>query len=156
RSVAALYGGASGTAMRLARAAAALEQYAASGTVVLVPAYRAGDDRAGMFFELDYYDNPGRGARPEWKNEMAEMSWAFWLPFDGMRAAADVRVPTVMVHGDRCVLPDQAKAVYAALPGPKQLEWIDGTQTDFYDQPTQVSQAVAAVTPHFRATLGTS
>ncbi len=32
--------------------------------------------------ELDYYANPRRGAVPEWKNEMAERSWLFWLTFD--------------------------------------------------------------------------
>jgi hypothetical protein len=53
------------------------------------------DDRAGMFFELDYYASPRRGAVPAWKNEMAEMSWLHWLMFDGLRAAREVRVPTV-------------------------------------------------------------
>src|SRR5262245_11593850 len=72
-SVAAFYGGAPGTAMRLERARQAMGRYVASGEVVMVPAYRAGDDRAGMFFELDYYADPKRGAVREWKNEMAEM-----------------------------------------------------------------------------------
>ena len=107
-----------------------------------------------MFFELEYYANAERGAVPEWKNEMAEMSWLFWLTFDGVRSAGEVRVPVLMVHSDGCVFPEHAKAVYAALRGPKQLEWTTGSQIDFYDQDPQVSRAVALMAPHFRATLG--
>jgi uncharacterized protein len=154
KSVARFYGGAEGTGLRLDRARQALETWAKSGEVIMVPAYRLGDDRAGMFFELDYYANPRRGAVPEWKNEMAEMSWLFWLTFDGVRSAPEVSVPTVMVHSDGCVFPEHAKAIYSELKGPKQLEWAEGSQIDFYDQEPQVAKAVAVVVPHFRATLG--
>ena len=153
-SVASLYGGAEGARLRIGRAREALETWAKSGEVIMVPAYRPGDDRAGMFFELDYYANPRRGAVPEWKNEMAEMSWLFWLTFDGVRSAAEVSVPTLMVHSDGCVFPDHAKAVHAMLRGPKQIEWIDGNQIDFYDQADQVSNAVSLAVSHFRSTLG--
>ena len=153
-SVAPFYGGAEGTKLRLDRARQALETWAKSGEVAMVPAYRVGDDRAGMFFELDYYANPRRGVVPEWKNEMAEMSWLFWLTFDGVRSAGEVSVPTIMVHSDGCVFPDHVKAVHAALRGPKRLEWTEGSQIDFYDQEPQVTKAVAIAAPHFRATLG--
>lgn len=153
-SVAPFYGGADGVKVRLGRAREALERWAKSGDVTMVPAYRPGDERAGMFFELDYYANPRRGAVPEWKNEMAEMSWLFWLTFDGVRSANEVRVPTAIVHSDGCVFPDHAKAVHAAIDAPKQIEWSEGSQIDFYDQPAQVTRAVALAVPHFRATLG--
>ena len=154
RTVAPFYGGPDGVAMRLKRAGQALDAYAASGEVVMVPAYKNGDDRAGMFFELDYYANPKRGLVPAWKNEMAEMTWTYWFSFDGIRSAREVSVPTLMVHGDNCVLPENAKAVYAALGGPKRLEWREGSQIDFYDQPALVDPAVALVEPHFKSTLG--
>jgi hypothetical protein len=118
KSVAPFYGGADGTKLRFGRAREALETWAKSGEVIMVPAYRAGDDRAGMFFELDYYANPQRGAVPEWKNEMAEMSWLFWLTFDGVRSASEVSVPTLMLHSDGCVFPDHVKSVHASLEGP--------------------------------------
>jgi len=92
----------------------------------MVPAYRPGDDRAGMFFELDYDANPGRVAVSERKNEMAEMSWLFWLTFDGLRSAGEVTAPTLMAHSDECVFPEHPKAVYAALKGPKRLGWTEG------------------------------
>ena len=153
-SVASFYGGVEGARLRIGRAREALESWAKSGEVVMVPAYRPGDDRAGIFFELDYYANPRRGAVPEWKNEMAEMSWLSWLTFDGVRSAGEVSVPTLMVHSDGCVFPEHTKAVHAALRGSKQMEWTVGSQIDFYDQETQVTRAVALMAPHFRATLG--
>jgi fermentation-respiration switch protein FrsA (DUF1100 family) len=153
-SVAPFYGGAEGLARRFDRARQALDAWSRSGEVAMVPAYRPGDDRAGMHFELDYYANPRRGAVPEWRNEMAEMSWLSWLTFDGVRAAGRVSVPTVMVHGDGCVFPEHARAVHEALEGPKRLEWVAGSQIDFYDQEAQVRRSLAAVVPHFKATLG--
>jgi uncharacterized protein len=153
-SVASFYGGVEGARLRIGRAREALESWAKSGEVTMVPAYRLGDDRAGMFFEADYYANPRRGAVPEWTNEMAEMSWLFWLTFDGVRSAEEVDVPTLMVHSDGCVFPDHAKAVHAALRGPKQAEWSKGSQLDFYDQEEQVTNAVLLAASHFRNTLG--
>jgi uncharacterized protein len=152
-SVAPFYGDAAGVAMRIARAREALDAYLQSGDVRTVPAYADGNDRAGMFFTLDYYANPDRGAIPEWINEMAELSWLYWLTFDGLSPASRVSVPTLLVHGDDCVLPGNAKAVHDQLAGPRELVWADGTQIDFYDQPTQVSLAVDAADEHFKRTL---
>jgi hypothetical protein len=118
--------------------------------VVTVPAYDPEDERAGMAFPLDYYGDPARGAVPAWTNEMAELSWRPWLTFDGLAAAADVRVPTLFVHGDGCVLPDNVRRIAGALPG-AGTRWLDGEQTDFYDRPAQVDAAVAAADAHFRA-----
>jgi uncharacterized protein len=152
-SVAPFYGGAEGVALRLARARAALDEYLATGEVRTVPAYENGNDRAGMFFELDYYAGPGRGAVPAWTNAMAEFSWLYWLTFDGLSAAPRVSVPALFVHSDDCVLPGNVKVVRDRLTGPSELVWAHGSQTDFYDQPDQVSLAVDAADRHFRRTL---
>ncbi|HEV2779897.1 MAG TPA: alpha/beta hydrolase [Actinophytocola sp.] len=152
-SVAPFYGGAEGVALRMDRARAAFDAFLRTGEVRTVPAYQDGNDRAGMFFELDYYANPGRGAIPEWTNEMAELSWMYWLTFDGLSAAAKVSAPTLFVHGDDCVLPDNVKTVHDRLSGPTELVWADGSQIDFYDRPAQVSLAVEAADNHFRRTL---
>jgi fermentation-respiration switch protein FrsA (DUF1100 family) len=143
-SVAPFYGGLSGVAARLDAARVAIERHASSGTIDMVPAYKAGDPAAGMFFELDYYGNTTRGAVPAWKNQMATMSWWYWLTFDGLRAADRVSTPTLLVHGDGCVLPENARSVHSRLRGPKHLVWVEGGQTDFYDQPAQVELAVNA------------
>jgi uncharacterized protein len=143
-SVAPFYGGLTGVAVRIDAGRAAIGRYAASGAVDVVPAYRVGDQAAGMFFELDYYGNATRGAVSAWTNQMATMSWWYWLSFDGLRAADHVSAPTLFVHSDGCVFPDNVRSVHARLRGPKQLVWTEGGQTDFYDQPAQVEFAVNA------------
>ena len=68
-------------------------------------------------------------------------------------AAPRVSVPTLLVHSDDCVLPGNVKTVRDRLAGPSELLWAHGGQTDFYDQPDQVSLAVDAADRHFRRTL---
>lgn len=152
-SIAPFYGGAEGVKLRLGTGRRSLDAYVTSGREQMAPAYADGDQRAGMYFPLDYYANPSRGATPTWKNEMCEMTWLYWLTFDGMRAAREVTMPTLFVHGDNCALPDNARRVYGDLRGPKDLLWMDGAQEDFYDQPDLVSASVAAADGHFRSTL---
>ncbi len=152
-SVAPFYGGLDGVRTRLDRATAALDVLRRDGTVVTVPAYEVGNDRAGMFFELDYYANPARGAIPAWRNEMAEASWLPWLTFDGLSPAEAVTAPSLFVHSDGCVFPEHIEAVRSRLRGPVEVAWGEGTQTDFYDQPAQVSFAVEALDAHFTKTL---
>ena len=117
------------------------------------PAYKKGDEAAGMLFELDYYANPKSGAIPAWKNEMSVMTWLYWLTFDGLSAAASVTTPTLLVHSDGCVLPANVRHVHESLKGQKFLVWGDGTQIDYYDQPAYVQKAVAAAHEHFQRTL---
>lgn len=152
-TVAPFYGGGAGVGERLRRAGEALETYQRTGEVVTVPAYQAGNDRAGMFLEMDYYANPSRGAVATWTNQMAELSWLHWLTFDGLTPAAGVSVPTLLVHADDCVLPDNAREVARRMGGQCELVWAEGGQTDFYDQEKQVTMAIDAVDRHFRATL---
>jgi uncharacterized protein len=152
-SVAPFYGGMDGVSLRIARARSAFDAYLHTGEVRTVPAYDNGNDRAGMFFELDYYANPTRGVVPSWTNEMAEFSWLYWLTFDGLSAASRATASTLFIHGDDCVLPDNVTTVRTHLAAPTELIWTAGTQTDFYDQPTQVTLAVEAAAEHFRKTL---
>jgi uncharacterized protein len=143
-SVSPFYGGSDGMAARFQAAAQAVDRFLSTGSVDTVPAYRAGDPAAAMFIEMDYYGNGRRGAVPSWTNEMATMSWYYWLLFDGISAADHVQVPTLLVHSDGSVFPDNARLVHRCLRGKKELLWTDGNQTDFYDQPTQVGFAVEA------------
>lgn len=152
-SVAPFYGGLDGVNLRIARARDAFEEYLHTGVVRTVPAYADGDDRAGMFFPLDYYASSARGAIPQWTNEMAEFSWMYWLTFDGISAADRVTVPTLFVHGEDCVLPDNVRTVRERLAGPSELVWTAGDQVDFYDRPELVTPAVEAADRHFRKTL---
>jgi fermentation-respiration switch protein FrsA (DUF1100 family) len=152
-SVAQFYGGDEGVAKRLGHAERAIEKFVRTGEVEMVPADKPGDELAGMYFELDYYGNPKRGAVPSWKNEMAIMSWFHWLTFDGLQAAPHVRTPTLFVHGDGCVFPDHVKRVHSLLTGPKAMVWADGTQIDFYHQPDLVEKAIGEAYQHFSTTF---
>jgi fermentation-respiration switch protein FrsA (DUF1100 family) len=148
------YGGAEGMAMRVNRAQEALDRYVRNGEIVTVPAYEPGNDRAAIFFEFDYYGNPARGAIPQWRNEMAEMSWLPFLTFDGLVSASAVSVPTLFVHSDDCVFPDSIERLRRDLRGPVDVAWGDGTQMDYYDRPEQIAFAVEAMDAHFAKTLG--
>jgi fermentation-respiration switch protein FrsA (DUF1100 family) len=151
-SVAPFYGGEAGVSRRLERAREALAEHRRSGKLRMVPAYAVGDERAGMFLDMDYYANPARGAVKEWSNQMAETSWLNWLSFDGLAPAPSVTTH-VLVHSDGCALPDNAKAVHARLAGKKHV-WIDkGTQTDFYDVPEYVNIAADRAGAWFEETL---
>ena len=121
--------------------------------LALAPAYEEGNDRAGMHFKLDYYARSDRGAVPAWNNQMAEMTWLYWLAFDGLSAADAVHTPTLFVHADGCAFPDHVRDLHTRLRGPKRLVWAEGNQIDFYDQPAQVSRAVEAAKSWFDETL---
>ncbi len=150
-SIAAFYGGDAGIAQRLERAVAACKRVHRGEPDSIVPAYAVGNDRAGMFIDMDYYANPARGRIRDWRNEMSPQTWAHWLTFDGLRAAARLDVPTLFVHGDECALPANVKRVYEAIRGEKRLVWHAGFQVDFYDRPDLVELAVAESHHHFRA-----
>jgi uncharacterized protein len=53
-SVMAFYGGPEGVAHRIERATRAVEHFLKSGKSEIAPAYKKGDEDAGMFFEMDY------------------------------------------------------------------------------------------------------
>ncbi|HEY8461472.1 MAG TPA: hypothetical protein VIM99_13875 [Blastocatellia bacterium] len=154
RSVASFYGGKAGVTLRLRRAREAVERFLASGDLSLVPAYDPGNDRAGMFFELDYYGNEARGRAPAWSNAMSEMSWLYWLTFDGLSAADRVNSPVLFIHSDGCALPDNLRNVHGRVKGRKELIWYeDGAQIDFYDQPAYVDKAVDQLDNWFKKSL---
>ena len=84
---------------------------------------------------------------------MAEMSWIYWLTFDGLSAAERVTTPTVFIHGDECVLPDHVKLIHNRLNAKKKLVWVSGQQADFYDQKPLVDRAIGEATSWFTETL---
>lgn len=154
-TVGAMYGGDDGIAERMGAGEAALQAYEAGGDVRYVPAYSATDSDAAMGGMVkSYYGDPDKGAVPEWVNRFAVQSWPEWLSYDGLAAAPAVLAPTLMVHSENAALPDNARRFAAALGGPSELLWREGTQLDFYSEPPQVDAAVEAAAEHFRRTLG--
>jgi fermentation-respiration switch protein FrsA (DUF1100 family) len=149
-----VYGGAEGVAERLALAAAARERYERTGAVDYVAAYDPGGNGAAMFFPVDYYARPERGAVPQWVNRFPVMAWSDWLTYDALAAAPDVTVPTLLIHSDDSAYPDNVRRFHAALAGPKDLFWTQGQHIDFYDRDPHVARAAAAAAAHFALALG--
>lgn len=147
------YGGEEGVRRRIELGRAARRRWETTGVVDHVPAYDPANPDAAMFFEIDYYANPGRGAVPEWTNRFAVMGWEPWLTFDALAPAESIVIPTLQVHADGCALPDNIRRFQARLAGPRTLEWTEGTQTDFYDLDPFVTKAVAPVVDHFQRTV---
>lgn len=65
------YGGAEGVKRQIDFATAAMSKFQQDGQMDYVPAYAPNDQNAAMFFEVDYYADPQRGAVPLWKNLLA-------------------------------------------------------------------------------------
>jgi fermentation-respiration switch protein FrsA (DUF1100 family) len=100
-----------------------------------------------------YYTNPERGAIAEYDNRFPVMAWEEWLTFDALTAADGIDVPYLMVHGDQMALPDNAQTFYAEVEATKSLEWVEGVQMDYYDQPELIENAADLVADHFEQTL---
>lgn len=152
-SVKGIYGGADVIKTKINQAQAAKKTFAETGAVDYVPTISTTDKRAAMFGDqFAYYLDPSRGAIPEWSaDKFAVMSWEGWLTFDPIPTAKRLQLPVLMVHSDDAVLPDNVKRFFNDIPHKnKELHWTKGTQMDFYDQPKQVSESVAAVTAFFK------
>jgi dienelactone hydrolase len=149
------YGGEEGVRRRLARATAAMSRFKEGGQMEYVPAYDPTDPDAAMFFELDYYGNPKRGAVPQWKNQFAVASWSEWLELNVIDGIAErIQVPALFIHSDNSALPENVRRFYSLVEAPKELHWSSqGTQTDYYDQEPYVSKSVRIAALHFEYAL---
>ncbi|MBC7887206.1 MAG: alpha/beta hydrolase [Ferruginibacter sp.] len=146
-----VYGGEAGVQAKIKEAQDDKKAFAQNGVAKYIPAISATDQTAAMF-GFDYYLNPNRGAVQQWSaDKFAVMSWEDWLTFNPMPVAQSIQVPTLMIHSDGAVFPDYVKKFFNEIPHDnKVLHWTEGTQFDFYDQPKQVSESVAAINTFFK------
>jgi dienelactone hydrolase len=149
-----IYGGEEGVERRMEAARQARERFERTGEVEYVPAVSTTDDRAAMFGPFDYYLDADRGAIDAWPNRFAVMAWAGWLEFDPHPFAEHITQPTLMIHSDDAALPAGARSFFRRLHEPKRQHWMSGTQFEFYDRPSTVSEATRNVARHFREYLG--
>jgi fermentation-respiration switch protein FrsA (DUF1100 family) len=148
-----VYGGEDGVRARMEAGEAARERYVETGAVEYVPVADPDDERAAMPMQIDFYDDPARGAVPGWPNRFAVMAWPEWLAFDAIALAPAVTAPTLIVHSQDAAIPDGARRFYEGLAGAKRIVWTQGTQFDFYDQEPQVSFAIEQAVAHFERHL---
>jgi fermentation-respiration switch protein FrsA (DUF1100 family) len=134
---------------------AARELYDRTGENTLILAYSNTNRSASHLGPMEYYIDHARGAGvPQWQNAFAVMSWGPWLDFDPVSDASRVSAPTLVVHSDGCVMPDNARKVYDNLNGEKSLHWASGNHFEFYDGPDKVHEAADVAAEHFRKYLG--
>ena len=126
-------------------------------TVVFVPAGSAADKTAAMYSPDPnfYYNTEKRGLIPQWTNRFAVLGWEEWLDFDGITPATKITQPLMVVHSNGSALPDNARRFFLLARGTKELVWMEGEHTQFYDTEPQISHAADAVAGHFAKTLMT-
>jgi len=111
-------------------------------------------DVAMPLAEAFAYYGTARGAVPNYTNSFAVQSREFTVPFYTMAAADRIRVPTLIVHSERALLPAWARQFYARLQAPKRELWLESVgQIDFYDDPKLIDAAADAVAAHFDSAL---
>lgn len=150
-----VYGGEETVAQMIATGQTAAEKFAQTGEADYLLATSATDESAVMYGEIDYYQNPERGAIPEWDNRFAVATWAEWLTFNPMEKADQVEVPTLFIHSENGAIPDGARQFFSEIPTEqKQMVWMnDYQQFDFYDQENAMDDAIALVTNHLNESL---
>jgi uncharacterized protein len=150
-----VYGGNSAVQSLIATGRAAAEKFNQTGVADYVLATSKTDETAVMYGDIDYYQNPQRGAIPHWSNQFAVASWAEWLTFNPMPVAQQINVPTLFVHSEQAAIPDGARQFFAAIPVQnKQMNWLPNrTQFDFYDQAQTVDESIALIADHLKATF---
>lgn len=151
----AIYGGEENVAQMIATGVAAANKFAQTGIADYIPATSSTDESAAMYGDIDYYQNPARGAIPEWDNRFAVATWAEWLTFNPMEQANEVEVPTLFIHSENAAIPDGARQFFSEIPTEqKQMVWMnDYQQFDFYDQAEAMNASVVLVTEHLNEVL---
>jgi pimeloyl-ACP methyl ester carboxylesterase len=150
-----VYGGRTAVENLIAKGRAAEKKFQQTGQADYVLATSKTDKTAVMYGDIDYYQNPQRGAIPQWENRFAIASWAQWLTFNPMPVAQQIKVPTLFIHSEKAAIPHGARQFFAAIPGQnKQFEWLsDRTQFDFYDQPATVDASISAIAKHLQSSF---
>jgi len=155
-SVKLLYGGEDGVRDKIKKAQESKRKFIETGEVDYISAVSQSDMNAAMPGDFPYYLDPARGAIKEWSaDKFALMSWEDWLTFDPMPVAREISVPTLMVHSQDAALPANVTKFFTdIMQNEKVLHWTEGSQFDFYDQPKQVAESVAAIHVFFEDKSG--
>jgi len=124
-----------------------------TGEVETIPAAaREGDAAMQTDDTVDYYTR--RAVVPNYANAFAVMSREHFLPFDVQAVAPRLDAPVLLIHSEKALSPSWARRFYDALPGPKQMIWMESRgQTDFYDDPILIGPATDRLAAHFSAAL---
>jgi fermentation-respiration switch protein FrsA (DUF1100 family) len=148
-------GGEPAVAARLARGREAKARYESTGEVEYVPAVDSVRADVGMPGPLPWSWYQVQADLGIWENRYAVMSDDALLSYESLSAAARLSKPFLVIHGDNCALPDQARRHFAVIPAQDKLHLRPDTpHLDFYDNPAVIDSAVTSVTDWYARHLG--
>jgi uncharacterized protein len=139
----------------LREAEEAKQRFATTGEAETIPAVgKEGPVAMPLAEAYEYYGTP-RGGVPNYTNAFAVMSRAVTLPYDAQQYAAQIKVPTILVHSEKALSPALARKFFDALGAePKKSCWLESKgQIDFYDDPRLIAEASDLVARWFEETL---
>jgi fermentation-respiration switch protein FrsA (DUF1100 family) len=122
-----------------------------TGVAETIPAVAPEGGNVAMPLREAYeYYGTQRGAVPNYVNAFAVQSRARLLPFDAMGAAAILRVPIIIVHSERALLPELARDFHRRVRAPNEELWLQSEgQIDFYDDARLIAASADAVAKWF-------
>ncbi len=150
----AFYGGEEGIKERLAKAAAAQKTYEETGEMTYIASISETDPNAAMYGPFDYYLDPKLGKVPNWSaDKFALVNWTEWLNYRPVAFAEKIDTPTLIITSKEAATPAAGEAFYELLKGPKDLQWMEGGQLDFYHKDSLVNPSMDQVASHFEKYL---
>jgi hypothetical protein len=128
----------------LEKARQAREAWEAGRQVEYIPAVgKQGDVAMPLDEAFEYYGTERGGNLGHYVNSFALMSREKTLPYDAQSRAAEIRVPTMLVHSEKALAPTLARTFYDRLEVDKRMCWLESSgQIDFYDDPKLIDPAV--------------
>jgi fermentation-respiration switch protein FrsA (DUF1100 family) len=151
-----------GYAASLTAQTEALQRFHATGEYEYIPVVRLPGvpaDQPVLFdnpIALEYYGTP-RGNVPQWTNRASTLSLRTILVHDTRSAAEVIGTGAGFLAvgtEDVSTFPDDHRAVYDSLTGPRSLLLVDGARhNDLYDQQPYVQQVTDAAADWFRTHL---
>jgi uncharacterized protein len=122
-----------------------------TGVAETIPAVApdGGDVAMPLREAYEFYGTP-RGAVANYVNGYAVQSLAYGAAFDAVGAAAEIAVPTLVVHSEHALSPPLARKFIAGLQVPHEELWLESEgQIDFYDDPGLIGPAADAIARFF-------
>ncbi len=133
------------------RGRAAERRWKETGEAETIPAVApdGGDVAMPLREAYEFYGTP-RGQVGNYVNGYAVQSMAYTVPFDARGAADAIEVPVLLVHSQKAMAPELARAFYSAVKSHKRELWLDSQgQIDFYDDPRLIAPAADAAAGFF-------
>lgn len=140
---------------RIERGHAAERAFRETNVAEMIPAVAPdGGDVAMPLREAYEFYGTSRGEVANYVNQYAVQSFAYTIPFDAVRAAGEISVPTLIAHSENALSPALARKFIAGLKAPHRELWLHSQgQIDFYDDPALIAATADATANFFHEIL---